>query len=241
MASNDADVVSSEASQSPIDLTSVYPARIFLDMWLTGTPADRIFGCDVVQRIRIYDNDGDPMWYDLRGLYPYELKQWGTEILSTHGTLREANEAVMYEAYELIIILRDNGLRPVVKHQVQNDGRLWLRVNFGPKSYFTMRKTSPFLDIGIHHIPTSFLHLSVLLDTAPLRGFQDAESIMSPFYYVGEAFHHRSSNGLDARWEFLGVSSFGFFSYFSLNFRGFVHSNIVSRLWTIDHAEEQIY
>ncbi|KAH8168190.1 hypothetical protein CIB48_g76 [Xylaria polymorpha] len=140
MASSDAGSVASGASQNSVDIFSVYPLRIFVDIWrASNNGTNRALGSDVVQRIRIYDDNGDPMWYDLRRKYPYELKQWGTKILSSHGNLYDANEDAMRQAYALIIILRDNGLKPVVKHQLQDDGRLWLRVNFGPKSYFTMR------------------------------------------------------------------------------------------------------
>ncbi|KAI8953657.1 hypothetical protein F4801DRAFT_576275 [Xylaria longipes] len=132
-----------QASQNAVNLFSVYPAKLFYDLWLGSDqpecPEGRKYVYEVVKRNRIYGPEGKPTWCDFTGTIPRELEPWGTETLLVNGSLYDSNEFALLETHDLLVLLRNWSFQPVVKHEVQENGCIHLRVNFGPKSYFTVR------------------------------------------------------------------------------------------------------
>ncbi|KAI0189691.1 hypothetical protein EV127DRAFT_408531 [Xylaria flabelliformis] len=128
---------SEEASQNSVDLFLVYPAKIFHDLWKRSVQPRASY--KIIMRTRIYDSNGDAMWMDFNDEFPLELQQWGSETLPEQSNLHDSNESALLVTHRLLVKLRDYSFHPVVKHEVHEDGCIHLRVNFGPKSYFTVR------------------------------------------------------------------------------------------------------
>ncbi|KAI0453066.1 hypothetical protein F5B21DRAFT_309156 [Xylaria acuta] len=145
MDSNNTDTTSGAgASQNAVDLFSVFPAKLFHDLWRASeqperSPQGHAYAYEVIKRTRIYDKEGAALWIDFARTVPEELEQWGTESISENYNLHQSNEDALRLTHDLIMELRNLSIRLVVKHEVQDNGCIHLRVNFGEKSYFTVR------------------------------------------------------------------------------------------------------